>query len=268
MMSACPDQQPNSAEASPSPCGFRAVLFDWKGTLEPKQPKDVQPVSKEQLVQRAVGSVASELRAAGFQDDDFEAAHSVVSEGILSKHLLVSRGTVVSQALDRLSVSTRDPALAKRMQELYLETIRNPSGHRPIFPGAAELLRKLRERGIPVGLIRNSTLPRETMMNNLRDAGVADLFDAVVMSGEVGHEKPAAPIFLMAVSALGIQDIHEKEPRSIIFVGNETEADIKGAKAMGWSSCLLTSTEPHSDGHADYEVADMRQLDQVIFPSL
>jgi FMN phosphatase YigB (HAD superfamily) len=255
-----------SSESS-SNCAFKAVLFDWKGTLEPKTPKDSRSFQKEDLVEQAKRAIDQQLKEAGYHDDNFSAAHDEIHAEIEQSKTLVSRGVLISKSMDKLKVSQSDPDLARRLQDLYLETIRNPNADRLLFPGAKELLQKLKDNGVPVALIRNSTLPRETFVNNLKEAGVYHLFDTVVMSGDVGHEKPASPIFQRAVSELSLDHLHTKEPHSFIFIGNETEADVKGANAMGWKSCLLTSTEPHSDGHAHYEVSNMEELEQVLFPS-
>ena len=255
-----------TSESSPK-CAFKAVLFDWKGTLEPKTPKDTRVLLKEDLVEQAKLAIDQELKAAGYHEDDFRTAHDETHAEFEQAKTLVSKGVLISKSMDKLKVSQSDPDLSRRLQDLYLETIRNPNADRVLFPGAKELLQKLKDNGVPVALIRNSTLPRETFVNNLKEAGVYHLFDTVVMSGDVGHEKPASPIFQRAVSELSLDHLHTREPHSFIFIGNETEADVKGANAMGWKSCLLTSTEPHSGGHAHYEVSSMEELEQVLFPN-
>ena len=103
-------------------------------------------------------------------------------------------------------------------------------------------------------------------MQTLEEAHVAHFFDAVVMSGDVGTAKPDPIIFQHMVEQLHLDHLHKTNPRRIIFVGNETDVDVVGANGIGWTSCLLTSTEPHSNGLAHYEVANFADLERLLFP--
>jgi len=87
-------------------------------------------------------------------------------------------------------------------------------------PGMLELVRRARRAGIKTGLLSNSWgngYPRE---------GFDELFDVVVISGEVGMRKPEAAIYRYAAGELGLP------PEQCVFV-DDLSPNIKGAAAVG-----------------------------------
>jgi epoxide hydrolase-like predicted phosphatase len=88
-------------------------------------------------------------------------------------------------------------------------------------PGMYQLLRDLRARGVRTALLSNSWgedgYPREDFPG---------LFDAVVISGEVGMRKPEPRIFQHAAELLGTA------PRECVFV-DDLEANVKAAVGCG-----------------------------------
>ena len=94
------------------------------------------------------------------------------------------------------------------------------SAGRPV-PAMYELLRGLRGKGVRTALLSNSWgpggYPREDF---------PDLFDAVVISGEVGMRKPEPRIFRHAAALLDL------EPEECVFV-DDVEANVKAAIACG-----------------------------------
>jgi len=68
---------------------------------------------------------------------------------------------------------------------------------------------------------------------------LADLFDIVVISGELGWRKPHPAIFREALKRL---DVTEREA---VFVGDDLKVDIEGAAACGMDTILLDCRELH-----------------------
>jgi putative hydrolase of the HAD superfamily len=56
---------------------------------------------------------------------------------------------------------------------------------------------------------------------------LANYFDALIVSGEVGVAKPDPAIFALALARLGV------EAREALFVGDSPEYDMRGAEAAG-----------------------------------
>jgi putative hydrolase of the HAD superfamily len=94
------------------------------------------------------------------------------------------------------------------------------SASRPV-PAMYEILRDLRKRGIRTALLSNSWgdggYPREDF---------PELFDAVVISGEVGMRKPEPRIFLHAAGLLGMA------PEDCVFI-DDLEPNVKAAVGCG-----------------------------------
>jgi putative hydrolase of the HAD superfamily len=82
------------------------------------------------------------------------------------------------------------------------------------------LLRSLRQAGVRTGMLSNSwgnDYPRDLF---------ADLFDAVVISSEVGMRKPEERIFRHALAQLGLT------PQQCVFI-DDIEANVAAAQALG-----------------------------------
>ncbi len=95
-------------------------------------------------------------------------------------------------------------------------------------PTMYEIIRALRTAGFSTALLSNSwgggEYPR---------ADFPALFDAVVISGEVGMRKPELGIFLHAAEALGL------DPRECAFV-DDVAANVAAAAACGMTGVLHT----------------------------
>lgn len=112
--------------------------------------------------------------------------------------------------------------------------------HRPdiaLFPGARELLLRLRAAGLRVGLITDG---QATMQRNkIAGLGIADLFDAVVCCDELGADcwKPSRVPFEVALELLGVAPAHAT------FVGNDPARDFEAPRALGMRTVQLRHPE-------------------------
>jgi epoxide hydrolase-like predicted phosphatase len=84
-----------------------------------------------------------------------------------------------------------------------------------------EAVRDIRRAGVPTALLSNSWgveyYPRDLL---------GELFDQVVISGEVGLRKPDRAVFLLAAERLGLS------PRRCVFV-DDTKGNVEAAEAVG-----------------------------------
>ena len=69
------------------------------------------------------------------------------------------------------------------------------------MPGAGEIVRFFRERGVKTAVASSSS--REAICDNLGRLGMLELFDAVISGEEIRHGKPAPDIFLLAAERIG-----------------------------------------------------------------
>lgn len=106
-----------------------------------------------------------------------------------------------------------------------------PAAWRP-FADTLEVLRRLRDRRIPVALVSNIGWdPRPV----LRHHGADRYLDALILSDEIGLTKPDPAIFTAACAALGVA------PDAALMVGDNAAAD-GGATAIGARFALVPAT--------------------------
>ena len=82
-------------------------------------------------------------------------------------------------------------------------------------------------------------------------------FDVVVVSREVGWVKPSPKIFEVALSVLKLGS------GQCVFVGDDVEADIKGAKNMGMKTVFVSRGEVQSN-YADAKISKISELPSAI----
>lgn len=93
-----------------------------------------------------------------------------------------------------------------------------------------EVVRRLRDSGVRTGLLSNSwgfSYDREML---------DDLFEPIVISGEVGMRKPEQRIFDFAVARLGI------DAAQVVFV-DDAEPNLVGARRAGLQTVLHTDAQ-------------------------
>lgn len=92
-----------------------------------------------------------------------------------------------------------------------------------VAPRARETLQRARERGLKLALVSNWDERLRALLSELE---LLDLWDAVVISGEVGVEKPDPAIFALTCARLGV------EAQDTLHVG-DSDDDVQGARAAG-----------------------------------
>lgn len=145
------------------------------------------------------------------------------------------------------------------------KTIRDPSGKvltAGVIPGAFRVLRALRGRGLKVVLISNGI--SADARNILASTGLGGEFDGILISQEVGSEKPDRMIFEMALDIAGV------EPAEAFMIGNRASADVAGAKALGIGSVWFRWNDHYGDRPAsegskpDFTIDALPQLLDLI----
>jgi epoxide hydrolase-like predicted phosphatase len=92
-----------------------------------------------------------------------------------------------------------------------------------------DAVRRAHDAGIKTGLISNSWGP-----SGYHTAEIEGVFDAVLISGEIGMRKPDPEIFLHAAALLGLP------PDACVFV-DDLEQNAEGARAVGMDGIVHRS---------------------------
>jgi len=180
---------------------LRAVLFDWNNTL-------VRLEWDEERV------LAGHRAALGRDDTDFTARWRELLLG--GAH----GNRPYAELLSELGVEDPD-GFVEAEHAVWREAY-------SVLASAQALLESLRDRGLKIGLVANSWPdPAWILRTDAEALGLAPLLDTMVFADEAGARKPAPEPFLRACRELGV------EPEAAVFVGDDLERDVQGARAVG-----------------------------------
>ena len=137
------------------------------------------------------------------------------------------------------------------MQKQYMQSL--SAGH-SLMQGAAELLEKLIGKYKLCAITNGFKL---TQLRRLKDSGLDKIFDHVVISGDIGFEKPDPNYFEKAKEICEIDDI-----KTALVIGDSLNADIFGGGSFGFDTCWFNpENKPFSGTFAPtYIINELSQL--------
>ncbi len=234
---------------------LKAVLFDLDDTLLDWSGFKTDWSSMERkhvrLVFEYVSSAIQPLH-------DFDAYAAEFSNRMIAAWA-AARGTMRAPNLGTVLVET-SAAFGVPTDELDARTLLQAYGWgmipgTRIFPDAPPMIRLLREQGLKVGIVTNAHQPMWVRDIEIQQHGIFDLFPTCrIAASDVGYLKPHPLIFQTALRCLDLQ------PNETVFVGDDPEADIIGAKKAGMFAVLRRL--PHRPVDED-EYAPNAALDQL-----
>ena len=142
------------------------------------------------------------------------------------------------------------------LQELYDSFNLDFGKYIVLLPGAVETLRTLKARGYLLGAVTNGVSSLQNI--KLDTAGIRDLFDVVVVSGDIGIYKPDRRIFDEAARRIGVQN------RDVLFVGDHPVNDIDGALGAGMQVIRMNYGDFKGKGLGKATVAEIEHIDEVL----
>jgi putative hydrolase of the HAD superfamily len=197
-----------------------AVLFDAADTLIELVPAIPELLSTAWLgeagapdaaaVRQALWAIGSE---GNWPDDEPDPGRRLaIWSRFCREALRRAGGSASAEAADRAARHILDPARYRA------------------YPDAVPCLRALRAAGHQLALVSNFD---RWLRDVLDGTGLTGLFDTVVISSEVGLEKPEPEIFALACERLG------RPPQECVFVGDSVVIDVEGAQEAGLHPVLL-----------------------------
>lgn len=203
----------------------KAILFDLDDTLF-----DHRRASRLALVA---------MHAAYAPDLPFEAfaiKHAEVLE-TFHAHFLTGELTLDEARVARLQTlfaafdRQLDVDTLERAARLYRE---QHQANRHLVTGAIELLDALRGH-CRLGIVTNNSTAEQ--IEKLRALNIANYFDTVVISEDVGVTKPDPKIFSIALERIGAT------AQETVFIGDNWTSDILGARNAGMSAVWFDTNE-------------------------
>ena len=137
-----------------------------------------------------------------------------------------ARREVVRLALRDLGVE--NPGLADCIGDAYSD--RRDLAMAPL-PDAIETVRWLRESGRRLALLTNGAAAAQR--RKIARFEIADLFDAILVEGELGFGKPDERVYQRALSALGVT------PADAWMVGDNLDFDVAAPQKLGMSAVWI-----------------------------
>lgn len=198
-----------------------AVIFDLDGVLADTEPFSIEAgrmTMKEYGIKLTPGE---KRRAFGRTDLDISA-----------------------YAIKLRNLDLKPEALVRRKDRIYSGLIK---GKLKPMPGAWELLKNLKKRGMPFAVASSGT--PEKINATLTETGLGRMFNIIVSAEDITRGKPDPDIFLKAAEKLGAR------PENCLVV-EDSQAGIEAAKAAGMKCLALKS--PNTYGQ------DLSKADRVI----
>ncbi len=204
---------------------YEAVFFDLDNTLYPYAP---------------CNEAGKRAALAAFREHGYEMDRSTFDELYATARRDAKRevrGTAASherflyfkRAL-RIHADTHDAAAALAIGDAYWEGF---MAEMMLCDGVAATLAALRKAGHAVAVVTNLTT--HVQLEKLARLGIDGHVDRLVTSEEVGREKPSAIPFTTALSAFDLR------PSEALMVGDNVEADVAGANALGMDTALFVA---------------------------
>ena len=197
----------------------RAVTFDVGGTLIEPWPS-VGGVYADVADRLGAGALDADVLDARFRAA-WRAAHA-------GNGFDYSRGAwmdLVRTTFSGLTERAGDPDLSGALWHRFTE----PDAWR-VLPDVVPCLEVLATRGLRIAAVSNWDERLRPLLGRL---GLADRFEFVVASAEVGAHKPSREIFAHAAVLLGLPS------SSLLHVGDSRREDFDGARSAGWQALLV-----------------------------
>ncbi|MGN0524632.1 HAD-IA family hydrolase, partial [Eubacterium sp.] len=102
---------------------------------------------------------------------------------------------------------------------------------------------------------------RAVQRKKLAVSGIADIFDGVFISDEVGYEKPSVNFFKHVLANIPSVDTNE-----ILIVGDSLTSDIKGGNNMDFKTCWFNPQSlPLKDGYTvNYQIKNAEDIFDIL----
>ena len=220
---------------------IKAVLFDLDNTLTDFM--YMKRISCEAAINAMIDSgLKMDKDAAEKKLFELYKTHGIEDQTIFQKFLTDVQGSVDYRMLANAITAYR----------------RRQAGVLVPYPHVRSTLIKLKERGIKLAIVSDAQRMRAWL--RLSEMNLTEFFDVVVTLDDTGKLKPDEAPFKSAIQKINVR------PNEILFIGDNPDRDIKGAKQLGMKTALAKYGQQFfsDDVIADYELNDFADLLRVI----
>lgn len=209
---------------------IKAVIFDMGGTIETFS-------YTRELRLGAVPGFRARLAQAGLQINlDDSQLLDVITSGLKRYHE-IRKQTLQELPTDQIWREyifmdyLEDPHLLDEASEALMSYFENHFYRRAMRAEVPSVLEAIRQMGLKIGLISNIS-SKSLVPTQLREYGIIQYFDPIVLSSEYGRRKPDPAIFHHAARLANL-------PTSqCLYVGDRVARDIVGARRAGYGKAI------------------------------
>lgn len=222
---------------------FEAVLFDFDGTLVDFFGPD------QQCLKSLLASTGSAIPFDAFLETSIHEVmrfHNLVEEGKIDP--LQMQSFRLKSTFEQYNLPWRDEYVHFYRRNLLEKSVP--------FDGARQVLKKVRQKA-KTGLVTNAYDGCE-QRKRIHHAGIADLFDIIVVAGEIALYKPDPAIFFHALEHIQVP------PQKALYIGDSVTHDVEGARSAGMKTVLFSHNTRTENPLADYCVQGMEELDALM----
>ncbi len=116
----------------------------------------------------------------------------------------------------------------------------------PLFSDTILTIHRLKKAGFRLGMVSDSDGTPGMKMKRIRQQPFLKFLEAIVVAGEdTPNVKPSRRPFMLVAERLGLR------PRNCVYIGDNPNTDIEGAKGVGMMMILVKRRGPKG-GHPDY----------------
>lgn len=236
------------------------MTFDWWHTIAEPPWRDYDVVMKNLRLQ----AVQDCLRGLGIDLDrgtmeKAHDAHAQLLKKAWSEDIDLSADEQIRSFLNLAHLSELGEDVKKAVKQAYAQAFLTKLPR--LNPGVREALLQLREDGYSLGLISNTGRSwGEVLRISMKGLNILDFFDTLTFSDEEGIRKPNPRIFARTVDRLGV------EPREAVHVGDDTTADVEGARKFGMKTVWYNNGfwDGARCNFADAEISLLHDVPRVV----
>lgn len=155
--------------------------------------------------------------------------------------------------LTLLEFKIADEILSRKMSEEFLSCL---PLRKKVFPYTFEILHYLKNKDYRLHLITNGFTSIQNQ--KLSNAGMGGFFEEVITSESSGSLKPNKAIFQFALDKTRADIDHS------IMIGDNIEADIKGAQSFGMDTVFVNHIHAQTDIRPTFEIGHLKELESIL----
>jgi len=162
----------------------------------------------------------------------------------------VIKGTAIGAGADLKAVEASLSQIVPKLLDLFS----SKEGYK-LFDDTLPVLQQLREMNVRTALVSNADARMRLVLTDLE---ISPLLQPLLLSEEVGVEKPHTEIFQRAFKRAALDE--NVTLNQGVHVGDELRCDYHGAQAAGMQALLIRRPGPAGDGENKEAEEDLRSV--------